>query len=232
MFFGSPTRSFPEPSRSKGAFARDLAASLVTLGALGVLLVTIQAKPVTTDSRTLKAVSGLHKADPSQKQAAQPAARQPSDMASTPDADEEQIAKAMVAFALTKVSPLRPEPMTSIPESSAPLSLAANAPRKPQKAASATTRHAARIPAGAGQVGFTQAEWPVQPAANKFSATPKDQPTLVAMTRFVPKPDAIINGAQSLAGGARKTVGYGLSGLRSGVNAVQETAFAVAGKLW
>ncbi len=232
MFCASASRSETDAPSHWTSFSRDLGASVLTLGALGVLLVAIQGSGTTPETRVQRTASMASQQQ--QHQTAKLLPRQPSDEAATPDADEERIARAVMAFALSKVSPLQPDPIASIPVATIPPIAAptASPPRKPSRLQSSRPAQFSRIPAGAGQTGFTQAEWPVAATTQKFSATPKDQPRLVAMTRYVPGTDSIIGGAQSLAVGARKTVSYSVDGLRTGFSAVQERALAVAGKLW
>lgn len=232
MFFASANRTDTDTSSPRmfgwTGFARDLGASILTLGALGVLLVAIQGEARAPDARLKRNAEAVAQQP---QQSAQRLPRQPSDESAIPDADEERIAKAMVAFALSKVSPLQPDPIASIPVATIP-PVAVAPPRKPARLQAAQRQASGRLLIGTGQTGFMQAEWKAAPNMQKFSATPKDQPMLVAMTRYVPGPDTIIGGAQSLAGNARKSVSYGVSGLRSGMNAVQEKALSVAGKLW
>ncbi len=233
MFFGSVSSSEHNTSSSQRLFVRDLAASLTAIGALGALLFVIQVKPSAPVYSGLKALppiasSGAAGGD---RHAAIPA-RQPSDVASTPEGDEERVAKAMVAFALSKVSPLRPEPMASIPVS-VPLLSVPLAPQSRRSKVQAVSRpEVSRIPIGPGSVGFAQAEWPARASGQLIAATPKDRAALGNMARFVPSPTLIASGVQSFAGGAKKTVSYGVSGLRSGLSTVQEKALTMAGKLW
>ncbi len=237
MFFGSATHSEHPARSSRGLFVRDLAASLTAIGALGALLFVIQAKPSFSAKPSGSELSGLKAFPPAASSASAThnrhagiQARQPSDQAATPEGDEERVAKAMVAFALSKVSPFRPEPITSIPTALTPLST----PLPPQsRRTKAVSRPASpRIPIGSGSVGFAQAEWPVASSRKAIEATPKDQASLAAMSRFFPSPTLIAGGVQSIAGGAKKTVNNGVSGLRNGFSAVQEQALTLAGKLW
>jgi hypothetical protein len=213
------------------SFARDLGASVLTIGALGVLLVAIHGHSAMPESKVKRTSAAA-----SQMTSARELPRQPRDEAAVPNAEEEHIAKAAVAFALSKVAAPREEPMVSLPAPTLPplSGAAAAAPRKPAKAQASLRNPPARIPIGAGHSGFTQAEWPqgLQTNPRSVSATPKDQARLVAMTRYVPGSDAIIGSAQNIAGTAKKTVGYGVDGLRTGVSAVQEKALALAGRLW
>jgi hypothetical protein len=221
-----------EPTSSSWiSFARDLGASVLTIGALGVLLVAIHGHSAMPESKVKRTSAAA-----SQMTSARELPRQPRDEAAVPNAEEERIAKAAIAFALSKVAAPREEPMVSLPVPTLPpiSGVTAAAPRKPAKAQASLRNPPARIPIGAGQSGFTQAEWPqgLQTYPRTVSATPKDQARLVAMTRYVPGPNAIIGSAQNIAGTAKKTVGYGVDGLRTGVSAVQEKALALAGRLW
>lgn len=238
MFFGSVTRGIHEASSPKWLFVRDLAASLASIGALGALLMAIQLHSGVAPSAQPSAP--VVKSAAAQKAALKEAAvsaRQPSDEAATPNADEERIARAMIAFALSKVSPLQPEPMASIPATPAPLASAFPSAKKIVKPQISSRSAPNRVVTGLGQGAYVQPEWPARQSAVTFSATPKDQPALVAasrldMARFVPTPETFAVGARNIAIGARKTVDHGMSGLRSGVSAVHEKALAVAGKLW
>ena len=217
MFFAPATRSARQIAVPARMFARDLTASLATIGALGALLALIQTNSTMRQTAMSAMQPATQKVEPAAHQARTGFVRQPSDEAAIPDGDEERIAQAMVAFALSKVSPLHPEPMLSIPSITTPLALTITPPR---------------LPTGLGQVGFAQAEWPMRIGEPRFSATPRDQQTLVASTRAIPRPERLMSGAQWLAGGARKTVSYGVGGLRNGLAAAQQRAASTAAALW
>lgn len=240
-------RSPQRPAPARAAFLRDLAASVVTLAALGALLLIIQGHGTRHLGR-LDTPASIASATPARQAhaaaAAQPAPaptlpRQPADEVAIPDADEERVAQAVVAFALSKVSPLQPEPIASIPLVNPTANLTARAPRanatppsRSAKTQTAQRRTAARIPTGAGQAGFFQAEWTNPPRPSSVAATPKDHAALLEAMRFLPDKQKLASGAHSLVSGAKKTVGHGFSGLRAGANAVQEGARQALTRLW
>lgn len=240
MFVGSAvSQSFPEAQPS-ACFLRDVIASLATLGALGALLVTIQAhsaKPARAPLKTPAVASTAeHAAAPGSQ------ARQPSDVSATPKGDEEDVARAMVAFALSKVSPLQPEPVASI--SSTRMVAHSRAVKKLRQIASpqpAPGKTAGRTPAPA-VAGFRPAEWPKSAPSVEVAATPADQAAVrmasrfswrqIEVNRLIPGSGAITTSAANLASGARKTIGHSMAGIRSGAAAVQESAVSVASRLW
>lgn len=239
MFIGSATTSFPE-THTQGSFLRDVAASLATLGALGALLLAIQLHSGKPAAAPVKAPAV--QTQPREVEAQ----RQPRDVAAMPTGDEQAVAQAMVAFALSKVSPLQPEPVASIPTTA--IVAQSRTLRKP-KAARPSPSPSRPAPAAPQ---FAQVEWPGAAATKpapvvEVAATPGDQAAVVAASRFswrigsvrqlelgrfVPNTGSIADGASTLASGARKTIGHGMAGFRSGASAVQDAAVSVATRLW
>lgn len=246
MFIGSATTSFPE-THTQGSFLRDVAASLATLGALGALLLAIQLHSGKPAAAPVKAPAV--QTQPREVEAQ----RQPRDVAAMPMGDEQAVAQAMVAFALSKVSPLQPEPVASIPTTA--IVAQSRTPRKPKPAQTArpspSPSPSRPAPAPAAPQ-FAQVEWPGAAATKpapvvEVAATPGDQAAVVAASRFswrigsvrqlelgrfVPNTGSIADGASTLASGARKTIGHGMAGFRSGASAVQDAAVSVATRLW
>ncbi len=237
MFFGSAIRPLHAGSHRshepKRVFTRDFGVSLFILTSLGAMLFLVQARPERPGSQPPQIATSVQTSPNAKKQALAHAMR---DEAATPNGDEERLAQEMMAFALSKVSPLHPEPMSLIRQFNAPVLLAPLSGL--QTSSSQLVRKAAKTqlppkaPGGHTPPAFTPAEWPAHAGGQYISATPKDQPALVAMTTRIMPAGSLLDGAQSVASGAKQTVNYGVSGLRNGVSAVQEKVIAIAGRLW
>ena len=228
MLFGSArVQAFERPRRGL-LFARDLGVSLLAIGLLGALLAAIQAKPAGSGHRESAVLTKFQ--DRSLAVAQLPKHAFAREEAAVPAADEERVRAAMIEFALSKVAPsipevLEPAPPPAIVQTPRP-------PRRPQKAAAQPRVQPVRIPAGIGQTGFTQAEWPARARERNLGRPPRDRPFLDNIARLTPSPEKIASGAQTLATGARKTVATGITGLRGGVQSVHDRAITLAGKFW
>ncbi len=233
MFPGNPAG----PAADVGPdsrFFRDLAASLGAIALLGATVHFASGTSLVRNPSRLASQAEKVAVSESVKNTSQATrAARIKDERAEPAPGEERLRDAQLQFALSKVAPAWRErasqPATRTP---APVAKSAAPPRRIRKPVPVARSQAARIPAGKGQTGFVQAEWPAQTPAAQTALRKTAPKPLAGIARYLPKPRSIVNGAGSLVTGAGKMVGEGVDSLRSGVRVAGRQVATLAERLF